>query len=350
MRALLFVLALAAQPAFADEPPVLRVGAAGEAPFVLEKDGVTRGLAVDIWAEAARRLDVPFEVVRVASVQEALRAVEEGRLDVAVGPLSITSDRAQKLSFTQPWYRADLAILAPVEPPSAFSHLAPLASDAFLWSLGVLFAVLAVVGTLVWLAERRRNPEHFPAEPVRGIANGVWFSLVTMTTVGYGDRAPVTGIGRAVAGVWMVGAMLTASSLTAGLATVFTLSQMPQAQVTSAEGLRGRVVATVEGSTGARFAKRFGARLSLAPTLDEAIERVAAGKADAAVFDRPGLRWALSEEPNDAVEIAEASYEPQRYGFALAWGSGLRDRLDAVLLALDEEGRIEELSSKWFGP
>ena len=44
------------------------------------------------------------------------------------------------------------------------------------------------VGSLIWLAERRRNAEQF-AEPLAGIGSGMWFALVTLTTVGYGDKA-----------------------------------------------------------------------------------------------------------------------------------------------------------------
>ena len=32
----------------------------------------------------------------------------------------------------------------------------------------------------------------------------MWFALVTLTTVGYGDKAPITRIGRSLTSVWMV--------------------------------------------------------------------------------------------------------------------------------------------------
>ena len=46
--------------------------------------------------------------------------------------------------------------------------------------------VLFGVGTLIWILERRKNPEHFSPIPVKGLGSAFWWSAVTMTTVGYG--------------------------------------------------------------------------------------------------------------------------------------------------------------------
>jgi polar amino acid transport system substrate-binding protein len=34
--------------------------------------------------------------------------------------------------------------------------------------------------------------------------DGLWFSAVTVTTVGYGDKAPITGFGRLIDSFWMI--------------------------------------------------------------------------------------------------------------------------------------------------
>ncbi|MCP9800084.1 potassium channel family protein [Synechococcus sp. RedBA-s] len=58
-------------------------------------------------------------------------------------------------------------------------------------SAGVLLICLFTVGTLIWLAEHRTNPDNFPCHSLRGAGNGMWFALVTLTSVGYSDWAPV---------------------------------------------------------------------------------------------------------------------------------------------------------------
>ena len=80
------------------------------------------------------------------------------------------------------------------------------------------------LGSLIWLAERRQNSLRFPLAIRPCFANGMWFALVTLTTVGYGDKAPVTRVGKAITAAWMVISLIAVSSITAGLASTFTCS------------------------------------------------------------------------------------------------------------------------------
>jgi voltage-gated potassium channel len=58
-------------------------------------------------------------------------------------------------------------------------------------------------GLSMYLAEHSVNPG------VETIADGMWWAIVTLTTVGFGDISPMTTSGRAIASVIMIGGMFT---------------------------------------------------------------------------------------------------------------------------------------------
>ncbi|MFT5456758.1 MAG: voltage-gated potassium channel [Myxococcota bacterium] len=76
--------------------------------------------------------------------------------------------------------------------------------NRLLFSLGFgLFGFAALVGGFsIFLVERASNPG------MNTVGDGVWWAIVTLTTVGYGDLTPVTGLGKVVAGVVMVSGMV----------------------------------------------------------------------------------------------------------------------------------------------
>ena len=68
-------------------------------------------------------------------------------------------------------------------------------------TLGFLAIVVVIGGLSLFLLEGGKNPA------VRVPSDGVWWALVTITTVGFGDITPVTTGGRWVAGAVMVSGM-----------------------------------------------------------------------------------------------------------------------------------------------
>ena len=59
------------------------------------------------------------------------------------------------------------------------------------FSFGLLFFMLVVVSTFMYLVERTAQPEAFGSIP-----STMWWAVATLTTVGYGDVAPVTALGK----------------------------------------------------------------------------------------------------------------------------------------------------------
>ncbi len=65
-------------------------------------------------------------------------------------------------------------------------------------AISMLIVAIATVlsGSVMWMIEAEAQPEHF-----RSIPAGIWWAIISITTIGYGDVAPITPLGKAVGGV-----------------------------------------------------------------------------------------------------------------------------------------------------
>lgn len=78
-------------------------------------------------------------------------------------------------------------------------------------------ALLVIVGGLaITDAERGR-----PGANIAGFTDGLWWAITTITTVGYGDRFPVTPMGRVIAIGLMIAGIALLGVITATLASWF---------------------------------------------------------------------------------------------------------------------------------
>ncbi|HSU54452.1 MAG TPA: ion transporter [Candidatus Dormibacteraeota bacterium] len=69
-------------------------------------------------------------------------------------------------------------------------------------TLSLVFLVSAVF--IVFSAIAILNAEKSPDSNIKDVGDALWWAVVTITTVGYGDKYPVTGEGRIVAAFLMV--------------------------------------------------------------------------------------------------------------------------------------------------
>ena len=77
-------------------------------------------------------------------------------------------------------------------------------------------AVLLIYSASLALLEAERSQDN---SPIKNFGDAVWSAIETVTTVGYGDAAPVTGRGRVIAVALMIGGISLVGVVTATLAS-----------------------------------------------------------------------------------------------------------------------------------
>lgn len=83
-------------------------------------------------------------------------------------------------------------------------------------ALLLVLTLLLFAATLMYQIEGDTQPEHFGSIP-----QSAWWAIVTLTTVGYGDAVPVTGLGRLVGGLTMLSGLIVLALPIAIIATGF---------------------------------------------------------------------------------------------------------------------------------
>ena len=350
--ALLLAQMLSAQPSQPEGLELgrkLTVGTREAMPFAMKSDhGEWTGISIDMWTEIAEEAGLEFEYVE-RDLEGLLEGVGSGELDLAVSALTITSERERTLDFSHPYYASGLGIAVRSDAKrSLFSMIRSIFSKQLMKTLLVVIILVFVVGLLVWLFERNRNPEQFGGTSGSGLWSGFWWSAVTMTTVGYGDKSPVTPGGRIIALVWMITGLVAISTLTASMASALTLNEL-QGGITGSDDLPGASVGTIRDSTSAEW---LDARAIGHDTYDDAgaaLSDLAEGKLDAVIYDFPILQYLSRRHYQDTVRVLDESLGRQDYGVAFPQESPLREIVNRRILELIEGREWQSIRSRYLG-
>jgi voltage-gated potassium channel len=146
---------------------------------------------------------------------------------------------------------------------AAFGHgTASVARQGLSWTLAVVVVLLGSLSVVVLDVERGH-----PDANIRTLSDALWWSITTATTVGYGDRFPVTAGGRAVGVVVMLCGIALVGVVTATVAAWFVRADTERETADELAALRAEIAALRESLSGpsARADAPRGARQPDAP-------------------------------------------------------------------------------------
>ena len=129
----------------------------------------------------------------------------------------------------QHWIDA-LGVLLPVARPLRILWIVRYGSRAYRRPVRfahVDFLGAYAVGLVLLIATIVTSLERGHDSPVESFPDALWWSIATVTTVGYGDIVPVTAAGRAFAYLLMLGGIGLFGALTANLAAMLSRREDP---------------------------------------------------------------------------------------------------------------------------
>ncbi|KAH8310302.1 hypothetical protein KR044_000643, partial [Drosophila immigrans] len=299
-----------------------------------------------------------------------LKEIVEGRADLAITDLTITSEREEAIDFSIPFMNLGIAILY-VKPqkaePALFSFMDPFSKEVWLY-LGIAYLgvslCLFVLGRLS--PSEWDNPYPCIEEPEElenqfTINNSLWFTTGALLQQG-SEIAPKALSTRTISAIWWFFTLIMVSSYTANLAAFLTIEN-PSSSIDSVEDL-------AENKDDVQYgAKRTGSTRNFFLTSEEPIymkmnaymtehkdmlpetnqagvDKVKSGTKYAFLMESTSIEFNTVRECS-LKKIGEALDE-KGYGIAMPKNWPYRDKFNNALLELQEQGVLARLKNKWW--
>lgn len=316
--------------------------AAGDVPV-----GATRyvGMAVELWEEAVKSLGIHSKYVLYESWGDLLEAVGGGEVDVAVGAVTVSHNRAEVMHFSFPWYDGGMRIL---KKSSSKSFLGELAKSQRFRVYGVLCLVFVGLGLfLTWF--RKRRDSEFPKD----FKTGFTLTLLDMASSmrsGETDQEYLGWKGNLLSAAWMMFGLGLVAYITSTMTTAMTTVQLDKDGIYELGDLPGKKVGGLRGGMSMKYLRELHLDVVGFRDMEDAVDKLLQNQIRAVVSDAPVLEHWVNTHPDQDLEVVGQLFHPDKYAFAAnPRHARIMDKITLELIRLNEAGYIEKLKRKYLG-
>ena len=143
---------------------------------------------------------------------------------------------------------------------------------SFSAALYLVLIALFLSSALMYIAENESQPDKFSSIP-----ETMWWSLITLTTVGYGDVSPITPFGKIIGAFTAIMGVCTVALLTGIVASAFANQRAQRTAILEAEinqALRDGVISDME----AKKIEKLRKELNLSPEHSRSLMKILSEK------------------------------------------------------------------------
>jgi len=336
--------------AFSQERELIRIGVKHEPPFVIRESGQTyTGLSVDLWKSIANEAGIEYEMVEYKDHLGLIRALDFGQIDLTINPIHVNEIRLKMLDVTQPFYVSSIGVATThVKKTQIGVFLRNFFSIQFFKIVLLLILIIFIFGTILWIVERKQNRRQFRPGLV-GLFDGLWWSAVTMSTVGYGDKAPKSRLGRIIAIIWMLTAIITISGFTATIASTLTVQSLGR-NIEDLEDLRNaEKIGSVYASSSEDFLNNNQITIqALYDDVEESLLALSAHDIEVLIYDKTVLDYFISQlQLSNKVTLLPVYFNQQYRSFFLPRNSPDLSWINPLLVRKINEASWPDLLKKY---
>lgn len=313
---------------------------------ILEKENKPIGFDIEVFEEIAKRANLNIKYEASETFSKLLEGMQNGTYDAGISGITITGERESKFDFTHPYLNSGLSICVNKNKETNIFNVLNLYFKQMGTPLKIflLFIFLGIIG--IWIIERGRL---FDKNIFKGLGDGLYWIITTITTVGYGDKTPQTPIGKLLTIIVMlIGIGFIFPYIIASMNTAL-ISEKSESSINSVQDLVDKKVATEKGTTAEFFVKAMNCKSNFTDKIENSYKLLEDNKVDAVIFDMPTLKYYVNNAGKKRCKITGDIFDRQSYGFALKQNSPYREMLNEHLVDFMRTDEYWNLYKKWFG-
>jgi len=303
-------------------------------PFVIKRDdGSLTGISIELWRDMATRLGIEY-VYKEMDLEALFNAVSKHEVDAGIAALTVTTDRELNFNFSHPFHTTGLGIAVPHQQEGTlFGTLKNVSFAGFVKAIFYLFLIVLVISILMWFVEKRKNSAQFGGSFKQGIGSASWWALVTVTTTGYGDKAPITLNGKLIAVVWMFIGIFIMSAFSGSISSSMTLAKL-SSNITGPNDLAYVNVGTIGESISSDYLDGQHIVYTSYNNLEQGLVALNQGDLDAFVYDAPLLQYQIKKAYSAQLKVLPNTFQRQDYAIALPNDSPYREAFNRLLIEI----------------
>lgn len=339
----LFMLWLVPAAGLAAAPPSLTV-----VYYQQPEQPLLSQVAFSIWQNTALLMGTPFKTITTTDWQQALLLLHTHKASVIVGAIKPT----QQLITAQDDY-LDSYI------PNQIGIVVSTANHLSIWDkvfyllktfVGISFitalGLMLIFAVIVWLVEITHGSTVFPRNPIKGIACAWWFSIVSFTSVGYGDYIPKSALGRAVTALWLFLSLILGSTLFATMNSQLSNLENASFGIAALTEVSGKPIGYFQDHTEAYndIEDHHGIPIAVA-NFQVLSNYLSTQKISAAFVNSLVLNHELRQAPSSALRLTDLIIDHGTFSFIIQRNDPLESQLVRALYQQKLNGRISQIIS-----
>ncbi|XP_062620957.1 glutamate receptor 3-like [Saccostrea cucullata] len=377
------------------ETPSLIVSSVLTSPFLMEEKGTNgninktyRGYIIDLLEELKKKVDFDYDIeispdgtfgreITPGNWSGTLNEVIQKRVDLAAGPFTITSERAQVVDFSTPFLTTPFGIVLrqPHKAEESIGHRLLRVWDPLKPSVWMMiFISFVVTSTLLYVVsyfnpyEWRRMSRDGEASLREGESftcmNSFWFVMSALMWQGY-TRAPRSIGGRVIVMFWWLFVVISISCYIANLSNLLRIEPNAEhsermVRVKNLKDLansdipylitKGGAMEEFILNSNARIAQHLRSKgYKTVPSIKEGLERVSKEPTQAlALLGESMMIKYYLRTYSCKLYIVEDTSVYRHFAFAFPKDSLNKRRINVAISTTDELGYLNDMNENWF--